>query len=65
MPHKAERRSRASTSHLVSTDDEFRMPAQVDPALNDLYASDDEDIEVCRPLCFLLLLLSLLCVLAS
>ena len=43
---KAERRSRASTSHLVSTEDEFVMPAQFDPALNDLYASDDEDIEV-------------------
>jgi hypothetical protein len=46
---KAERRSRASTSHLVSTEDEFVMPAQFDPALDDLYASDDEDINEVTP----------------
>ena len=47
------RRSRASTSHLVSTQDEFMVPsswshADIDPALNDMYASDDEDDEVER-----------------
>ena len=62
--HKTERRSRASTSHLVSTEDEFLMPAQFDPALNDLYASDDEDIEVYPRLRLPLSLLSLFCVLA-
>lgn len=43
-----ERRSRASTSHLLSSEDEFVIPNKHDPSLEDIYASDDEDDEADR-----------------
>ena len=42
-----DRRSRASTSHLITSDNEFFLPTghSEDPTLQDLYDSDDDDRE--------------------